>query len=145
MADLQQRFLSGSCAIAQPVGAAMTDITIVSGVQYTIDPDAIEMITDRDEHGAAGTYLYGITKGALEIPEPVDVFLTKISTKFAKLTRVNSSAVWINVDAVSALGPAADLSPAAHTKIWFGSSAEPVTETLAAAKSAINAKRKTPL
>jgi uncharacterized protein YlzI (FlbEa/FlbD family) len=123
----------------------MTDITIVSGVQYTIDPDAIEMITDQDEHGAPGTYLNGITKGVLEIPDTVEVFLTKISTKFVKLTRVNGSAVWINVDAVSALGPAADLSPAARAKVWVGSSAEPVKETVAAAKTAINAKRKTPL
>jgi uncharacterized protein YlzI (FlbEa/FlbD family) len=123
----------------------MTDITIVSGVQYTIDPDAIETITDQDEHGAPGTYLRGITKGVLEITEPVDVFLAKIPAKFAKLTRVNGSAVWVNVDAVSALGPAADLSPAARAKIWVGSSTEPVTETLAAAKTAINAKRKTPL
>ena len=123
----------------------MTDITIVSGVQYTIDPDAIETITDQDEHGAPGTYLHGVTKGVLEIPDPVDEFLAKIATKFAKLTRVNGSAVWINVDAVSALGPAANLSPAARAKIWVGSSAEPVTETLAAAKTAINAKRKTPL
>jgi len=123
----------------------MTDITIVSGVQYTIDPDAIETITDHDEHGAAGTYLHGITRDALEISDPVDLFLAKIPTKFAKLTRENGSAVWINVEAVSALGPAANLSPAAHTKIWLGSSSEPVTETLAAAKTAINAKRKTPL
>lgn len=123
----------------------MTDIILVSGVQYTIDPDAIETITDQDEHGAAGTFLHGITKGVLEIDDPVDVFLAKIPTKFAKLTRVNGSSVWINADAVSALGPAANLAPAAHAKIWVGSSSEPVTETLAAAKTAINAKRKTPL
>ena len=35
----------------------MTDITIARGIQYTIDPDAIETITDQDEHSASGTYL----------------------------------------------------------------------------------------
>jgi hypothetical protein len=115
----------------------MTDITNISGVQSTIDPDSIETITDQDEHGVAGTHR--ITKGVPEIPDPVDAFLAKIST------RVGGSAVWINVDAVSALGPAANLSPAARAKIWVGSSTEPVTESLVAAKTAIDAKRRTPL
>ena len=123
----------------------MTDITIISGIHYTIDPDAIETITDRDEHGAAGTFLHGVTRGVLEIADPIDVFLAKIPTQFAKLTRVDNSAIWFNADAVSALGPAANLAPAAHTNVWVGGSSEPVTETLAAAKAAINAKRKAPM
>lgn len=122
----------------------MTDITTVEGASYTVDPDAIETITDRDAHGVAGTYI-GIGKTVLHIPESAEAFLARIGTRFAKLTRADGAPVWINADAVSALGPPVSYASPIRTAIWVGSEKQTVAEDLAAAKDAINASRKVAL
>lgn len=122
----------------------MAVLTTVEGAQMSFKPDALAAVVDHDAiTGAAVTCVYGIANSAVRISEPVDSFLGRLGIvdKFARLTRANGAPIWVNGAAVTALrAPLPDeYAATVNAVISVGSLTQGVTESLAAASSAINA------
>ena len=84
----------------------MATLTTVDGLQITFSPKKVSGIADHDANtGLAITCVYGITKEALQISEPVQDFMkrVRIAKDFAQLTRPNGFPIWINGSAVSSI------------------------------------------
>ena len=82
----------------------MATLTTVDGLQITFAPKKVSGIADHDANtGLAITCVYGVTKEALQISEPVQDFMkrVRIAKDFAQLTRPNGFPIWINGSAVS--------------------------------------------
>jgi hypothetical protein len=78
----------------------------VDGLQITFAPKKVSGIADHDANtGLAITCVYGVTKEALQISEPVQDFMkrVRIAKDFAQLTRPNGFPIWINGSAVSSI------------------------------------------
>ena len=84
----------------------MATLTTVDGLQITFAPKVVFAIADHDANtGFAVTCVYGVTKEALQISEPVQEFMkrVRIAKDFAQLTRPNGFPIWINGSAVSSI------------------------------------------
>ena len=121
----------------------MATVTTVDGIQYSINPDAIVVVSD--EAAANVCDVLGPTKGTLRLNEASIGLLTRlgIAANFAQLTRSDGSPVWVNGKAASSLR--APLSgefptmPTARTVIYIGTTEQAVDEDQAAAVAALNA------
>jgi hypothetical protein len=84
----------------------MATLTTVDGLRITFAPKKVSGIADHDANtGLAITCVYGVTKEALQISEPVQDFMkrVRIAKDFAQLTRPNGFPIWINGSAVSSI------------------------------------------
>lgn len=84
----------------------MATLTTVDGLQITFAPKKVSGIADHDANtGLAITCVYGVTKEALQISEPVQDFMkrVRIAKDFAQLTCPNGFPIWINGSAVSSI------------------------------------------
>ena len=82
----------------------MATLTTVDGLQITFAPKKVSGIADHDANtGLAITCVYGVTKEALQISEPVQDFMKRVriaEEDFAQFIRPNGFPIWINGSAV---------------------------------------------
>src|SRR5271163_547090 len=83
----------------------MINLTTIDGEKYVFSAKTVAVVCDHDQDGNAVTCVFGVSKGMLEIKEPVVSFLHRIGSvgNFGKLTRPDGMPVWINGNAVTAV------------------------------------------
>lgn len=123
----------------------MADFTTVDGIQFCFDPGEVTAVADRDANtGEAVTTVYGLTAEALQVREGVEPLLARlgIAGKFAKLTRLDGSPVWLNCAAVKVIRAVRpdDYEITAQTVVLMSTFTEAVKETLAQVKEIVNAR-----
>jgi len=91
----------------------------------------------------AVTCVYGVSAGPVQISETVGGFLGRLglTAKFAKLTRPNSTGIWICGSAVTEIRPPleGEYEPPVRSVISTGTLTQAVCEDPAAATAAIDA------
>ena len=121
----------------------MAQLVDTAGLKFSFDPSAILAVSDHDDAtNTAVTCVYGITAAALAIPETVSGFLGRLdlTAKFAKLTRPNSTFVWVCGSAVTSIR--ANLPgeyPGAQSVLSVGTLTQAVCEDMDAVTAAIDA------
>ena len=120
----------------------MASLTTIGGTEFHFDPSALLAVADRAaDSEEAVTTVYGLTAGWLETGESADGLLQRIgvSGTFAKLTRPDGSAVWVNCKAVAVVRPSSeDEDPAARAVVSVGTLNQAVKETSSQVAEAVN-------
>ncbi len=120
----------------------MASLTTIDGTEFHFDPSALLAVADHAaDSGEAVTTVYGLTAGWLETRERADGLLQRIgaSGTFAKLTRPDGSAVWVNCKVVSVVRPSTEEEdPAAHAVVSVGTLNQAVKETTTQIAEAVN-------
>ncbi len=122
----------------------MAELNTTDGLPFYFDPSSVTAIADHDEDsGEAVTLVYGLTSQGLRLREGAAAFLARIggTKKFAKLTRLDGSPVWVNGAAVTVIRPPFqnEYSPAANAVIPIGALTQAVQETPAQVRHLVNA------
>ena len=120
----------------------MPTLTTLDGTQFDFDPGTLIAIADHAaDTGAAMTSVYGLATGWLEVSESPEALLQRLGLQgaFARLTRPDGSAVWLNGKAVTVIRPSTENDdPAAHAVVTAGVLNQAVRETSAEVKKAVD-------
>jgi hypothetical protein len=117
----------------------MATLTTVDGAEIDFAPDNVAAVAP----DGSGAVVFGATHGSVQIAEAPQVFLTRlgIAANFVQLTRPDRFPVWINGKAVSSLRAPLpnEYPPNVQAVVFTGAVTQAVTETVAAARTALNA------
>ena len=120
----------------------MADITTVKGLRVLFDPAGITALANSDETAQPGAVIFGIGPEPLTVSQSVNALLQglKLSSSFARLTRLDGSPVWVNCKSISmARLPASGEYPAeVRSVIFAGALTQAVRESLDDARQLIN-------
>jgi hypothetical protein len=79
----------------------MIAIRALNGTEIEVNQDAIILIAGPYPHDVgAHTYVHGVDRGVLVTAEDAGVLVARVGVPFAKLTRPNSTPVWVKGSAV---------------------------------------------
>jgi len=113
-------------------------------MKIAFDQSDVFAVTDHDAiTGDAVTCVYGVSAAPVNINETVSGFLERldITAKFAKLTRPNSSSIWICGSAVTSIRATlpGEYDPRAKSVVNVGSLTQAVCQDTDTAIAAVNA------
>jgi len=122
----------------------MAQLVTTGGIKISFDPAGVFAVSDHDaETDEAVTCVYGVSAGPVQISETVGGFLGRmgLTAKFARLTRPNSTPIWVCGSAVSEIRPAVDgeYEPPVRSVVSVGTLTQAVCEDAAAATAAVDA------
>ena len=119
----------------------MAIVTTIGGVQINVNPNNIVLLADDRQTGDAD--LIGATPAMLQLNETSSSLMSRlgISNDFARLTRPDGSAVWINGKSASSVRAPlpGEYAPSTQAVVFAAAITQAVREDLPATIAALNA------
>ena len=123
----------------------MIAIRALNGTEIEVNQDAITLIAGPYPHDVGPhTYVHGVDRGVLVTAEDAGVLVARLGVPFAKLTRPNSTPVWVKASAVqeirAPLPTEQQLGGVVKAVLVVGDLHQAVREDVAAAAAALKVR-----